>query len=214
MQIGDIAALGQGAVYTVLLSLAGIALGVPAGLGFALIRWAKVPLLSQIIAAYVSVIRSTPLVTLVLLIFFALPGIGLSVDPIPAAILALSLNTAAFNCEIWRSSLADFPKAQTEAAQATGMTSLISFRYIVMPQIWRISLPALVNEITLLIKSSPAVAIVGVVDITRAAVRIGAQTYDPLPPFIVAAVFYAIIVFFFVRAQSMIEAFMNRKFGF
>ena len=214
MHVGDITALAQGAVATVLLSLAGIAIGVPAGLVFALIRWAKIPVLAQIVASYVSVIRATPLVTLVLLIFFALPGIGIPVGPIPAAIISLSLNTAAFNCEIWRSALNDFPKAQVEAAQATGMSPVTAFRYIIFPQIWRISLPALVNEITLLIKNSPAVAIVGVVDITRAAVRIGAETYDPLPPFLIATVMYAMIVFVFVKAQSSIEAAMTRKFDF
>ncbi|MBY0610567.1 MAG: amino acid ABC transporter permease [Beijerinckiaceae bacterium] len=214
MSMSDIMALAQGAVATVLLSLAGIAVGVPAGLVFALIRWAKIPILAQIVAAYVSVIRATPLVTLVLLIFFALPGIGIPVDPIPAAIISLSLNTAAFNCEIWRSALNDFPKAQVEAAEATGMSPVVAFRYIIFPQIWRISLPALVNEITLLIKNSPAVAIVGVVDITRAAVRIGAQTYDPLPPFLIATVMYAVIVFVFVKAQASIETAMTRKFDF
>lgn len=214
MSMADFLALAQGAVSTVLLSLAGILIGVPAGLAFALIRWGNIPILSQIVAAYVSVVRSTPLVTLVLLIFFALPSIGIPIGPIPAAIISLSLNTAAFNCEIWRSALADFPKSQVEAAKATGMSPLTAFRYIIFPQIWRISLPALVNEITLLIKNSPAIAIVGVVDITRAAVRIGAQTYDPLPPFLVATLFYALIVFIFVRAQSLIESFMARKFGF
>lgn len=214
MSMSDIMALAQGAVATVLLSLAGIAVGVPAGLVFALIRWSKIPILAQIVAAYVSVIRATPLVTLVLLIFFALPGIGIPVDPIPAAIISLSLNTAAFNCEIWRSALNDFPKAQVEAAEATGMSPVVAFRYIIFPQIWRISLPALVNEITLLIKNSPAVAIVGVVDITRAAVRIGAQTYDPLPPFLIATVMYAVIVFAFVKAQASIESAMTRKFDF
>ena len=214
MHMADITALGQGAVATVLLSLAGIAIGLPAGLLFALIRWAKIPILSQGIAAYVSIIRATPLVTLVLLIFFALPGIGIPVDPIPAAIISLFLNTAAFNCEIWRSALNDFPKSQVEAAQATGMTPVTLFRYIIFPQIWRISLPALVNEITLLIKNSPAVAIVGVVDITRAAVRIGAETYDPLPPFLMATVMYAAIVFIFVKAQGAIESAMTRKFNF
>ena len=94
------------------------------------------------------------------------------------------------------------------------MSPVTAFRYIIFPQIWRISLPALVNEITLLIKNSPAVAIVGVVDITRAAVRIGAETYDPLPPFLIATVMYAMIVLVFVKAQSSIEAAMTRKFDF
>jgi ABC-type amino acid transport system permease subunit len=74
-----------------------------------------------------------------------------------------------------------------------------------LPQIARTSLPGLVNEMTLLIKVTPVLAVVGVVDITRAAVRIGAQTYDPLPPFLVAIALYAPIVFLLVLLQRWIE---------
>jgi His/Glu/Gln/Arg/opine family amino acid ABC transporter permease subunit len=203
----------QGAGVTVALSLLGILVGVPLGLGLALVRWARVPFLNQAIAAYVSVLRATPLVTLVLLIFFALPSVGVPIDPIPAAILTLALNTSAFNCEIWRAALLDFPKAQLEAAQAAGMTSGLAFRRIVLPQIWRTSLPALVNEMTLLVKVSPAIAVIGVVDITRAAVRIGAETYEPLPPFLVATALYFVILLVLVRVQRSLESATVRKFG-
>jgi His/Glu/Gln/Arg/opine family amino acid ABC transporter permease subunit len=203
----------QGAAVTVALSLLGIVLGVPLGLALALVRWARVPMLARAVAAYVSVLRATPMVTLALLIFFALPNIGIPVDPIPGAILTLTLNTAAFNCEIWRAALIDFPKAQLEAAAAAGMTGPLAFRRIVFPQLWRTSLPALVNEITLLIKASPAIAVLGVVDITRAAVRIGAQTYEPLPPFLVATVLYFMVVFLLVRIQRTIEPAMAAKYG-
>jgi len=94
------------------------------------------------------------------------------------------------------------------------MTPALAFRRIIFPQIWRISLPGLVNEMTLLIKSSPAIAVVGIVDITRAAVRIGAQTYEPLPPFLVATVLYFLVILGFVQVQRAIEAHMDRKFGF
>jgi ABC-type amino acid transport system permease subunit len=79
------------------------------------------------------------------------------------------------------------------------------FRRIVFPQILRTSLPALVNEMSLLIKVTPVLAVVGVVDITRAAVRIGAETYEPLPPFLVAVAIYAPIVFALVSLQRWIE---------
>ncbi len=215
MTFYNLLSLLQGAAITVALSLIGIVIGVPLGLGLglALVRWAKVPVLSRAIAAYVSVLRATPMVTLALLIFFALPNVGIPIDPIPAAILTLTLNTAAFNCEIWRAALNDFPKAQIEAAAASGMSPSLAFRRIVFPQLWRTSLPALVNEVTLLIKASPAIAVLGVVDITRAAVRIGAQTYEPVPPFLVATVLYFIVVFVLVRIQRTIEPALVRKYG-
>jgi His/Glu/Gln/Arg/opine family amino acid ABC transporter permease subunit len=205
MSAGDIAAFAQGAVVTVTLSFAGILIGLPIGLSLALIQWANVPLAAWVVALYVSVLRATPLVTLLLLLFFALPNIGVPIDPYSAAILALVMNTSAFNCEIWRAALMNFPKDQYEAAQSVGMRGGLRFRRIVFPQILRTSLPALVNEMSLLIKVTPVLAVVGVVDITRAAVRIGAETYEPLPPFLVAVSIYAPIVFALVSLQRWIE---------
>jgi His/Glu/Gln/Arg/opine family amino acid ABC transporter permease subunit len=205
MSGGDIAAILQGAVVTVTLSLIGILIGLPIGLGLALLRWANVPIIARIVALYVSISRATPLVTLLLLLFFALPNIGIPIGPISAAILALVMNTSAFNCEVWRASLEAFPKDQYEAAQAVGMRAGQRFRRIVLPQIVRSSLPGLVNEMSLLIKVTPVLAVVGVVDITRAAVRIGAQTYEPLPPFLVAIALYAPIVYALVSLQRWIE---------
>jgi His/Glu/Gln/Arg/opine family amino acid ABC transporter permease subunit len=205
MSGGDVLAILQGAVVTVTLSLTGILIGLPIGLALAVLRWADVPVVARIVAVYVSILRATPLVTLLLLLFFALPNIGIAIGPISAAILALVMNTAAFNCEVWRASLMNFPKDQYEAAQSVGMNALLRFRRIVLPQIVRGSLPGLVNEMSLLIKVTPVLAVVGVVDITRAAVRIGAETYDPLPPFLVAVALYAPIVFALVSLQRWIE---------
>ena len=202
---GDILAILQGAVVTVTLSLIGILIGLPIGLGLAVLRWADVPVIARVVAVYVSILRATPLVTLLLLLFFALPNIGIAIGPISAAILALVMNTAAFNCEVWRAALMNFPKDQYEAAQSVGMNATLRFRRIVLPQIVRVSLPGLVNEMSLLVKVTPVLAVVGVVDITRAAVRIGAETYDPLPPFLLAVALYAPIVFVLVSLQRWIE---------
>jgi His/Glu/Gln/Arg/opine family amino acid ABC transporter permease subunit len=202
---GDILAIFAGALVTISLSLAGILIGLPIGLALALVRWANVPFVARLVALYVSILRATPLVTLLLLLFFALPNIGVPINPISAAILALVMNTSAFNCEVWRSALMNFPKDQYEAAQSVGMRAGLRFRRIVLPQIVRVSLPGLVNEMSLLIKVTPVLAVVGVVDITRAAVRIGAETYEPLPPFLVAVALYAPIVFALVSLQRWIE---------
>ena len=205
MNAGDIAAIFQGAIVTITLSAIGILIGLPIGLGLALIRWANIPVLGRIVALYVSMLRATPLVTLLLLLFFALPNIGVPMSPVSAAILGLVMSTSAFNCEVWRSALMNFPKDQYEAAQSVGMNAVQRFRRIVLPQIVRVSLPGLVNEMSLLIKVTPVLAVVGVVDITRAAVRIGAQTYEPLPPFLVAIAIYVPIVFALVSLQRWIE---------
>ena len=190
---------------TLLLSVAGILLGLPIGLGLALIRWARVPLVNQFVRACVSLLRATPLVTLVLLLFFALPNAGIAVGPIAAAVIALTLNTSAFNCEIWRAALIDFPKDQLEAAQSVGMRRLTYLRRIVLPQIARSSLPALISEMSQVIKVTPVLAVVGVVEITRAAVRVGAETYEPLPPFLFALAIYLPIIYALLRLQRRFE---------
>jgi His/Glu/Gln/Arg/opine family amino acid ABC transporter permease subunit len=205
MSGSDIAAIFQGAIMTVSLSVVGILIGLPIGLGLALLRWANVPVIAPMVTLYVSMLRATPLITLLLLLFFALPNIGVPINPISAAILALVMNTSAFNCEVWRAALMNFPKDQFEAAQSVGMRAGQRFGRIVLPQIVRVSLPGLVNEMSLLIKVTPVLAVVGVVDITRAAVRIGAETYEPLPPLLVAVALYVPIVFALVSLQRRIE---------
>jgi His/Glu/Gln/Arg/opine family amino acid ABC transporter permease subunit len=205
MSAADIVAILQGAVTTASLSCIAIVLGLPLGLLLAITRWARVPGLAQAVMVYVSILRATPLVTLLLLLYFALPNIGLPIGAVSAAILALVMNTSAFNCEVWRAGLMDFPKDQFEAAQSVGMRALPRLRRIVLPQVFRASLPGLVNEMSLLIKVTPVLAVVGVVDVTRAAVRIGAETYEPLPPFLVALAIYMPIVYGIVALQRLTE---------
>ena len=179
------------------LSLAAVVLG----LLLALVLWRGVPVLGGAVA--VSLLRASPAVTLALLIFFALPTIGIEISTIPAAIMTPTFSTAAFDCEIWRGALVDFPRDQLDAARAVGMTAGVRLRLIVLPQVVRTAMPALVNEMTLPVKASPAVAVIDVVEITRAAVRIGSNTYQPLPPFTAALAMYSAIVF--VMAQRIVE---------
>jgi polar amino acid transport system permease protein len=204
----------QGAGTTLVLALLAIAAGVPLGLLLALVRWRRLPVFDRLIAGYVSLMRPTPLVTLCLLVFFLLPAVGLELPPMAAAALALSLNTTAFNCEIWRAALATIPRDQLEAGAAFGFSGWQSFRRIVLPQLWRASLGPLVSEMTLLLKITPAASVIGIVDITRAASRIGAQTYDPLPPFLAATVLYTLIVALVVQGQRVIERRIAQRYGY
>ncbi len=202
---GDYFALAAGAVNTIAVSVLAIAIGNPLGLGLALIRWGKVPGLDGFVAALVSLLRATPAVTLVLLVYFALPTIGLEIPRFAAGVATLALGTMAYNCEIWRATLLSFPTDQLDAARAFGMPRALRFRLVILPQIARAALPALVNEMTLIIKVSPAVAVIGVIETTRAADRIGAATYRPIPPFLVALAIYIVIIGAFVAAQRMLE---------
>jgi len=182
-----------------------IAAGMPLGLLIAAGRTGKNPILRLVCGLYASFVRAVPLVTFVMLIYFGLPALGLAFDPLPASVFALSLNTAAFNSEIWRAGIADFSRGQIEAARAFGMTPRLAFWRIMFPQIWRKSLPPLVNEITLLIKASPAIAVIGIVDLTRKARQIAETTYEPLPAFFAAVLIYGVVLLALVAAARLLE---------
>src|SRR2546428_2046016 len=152
----------RGAGMTVTVSCLAIAAGVPLGLLLALARTRRARGLRWLSAVYSSFVRAAPVVTFTMLIFFGLPALGVSLDPLPAAVIALTLNTAAFNAEIWRAAIMDFPRGQLEAALAMGMTRGVPFRRIVVPPVWPASLPRPLNQTTLLFQARPAAPIIRV----------------------------------------------------
>jgi polar amino acid transport system permease protein len=203
-------ALLNGAWTTLWVSGLSIGLGVSMGLGVAMLRGARIPLIGQALTLYVSVVRATPLVTLVLFLFVAAPSLGWDIDRRVIAVAAMTINTTAFNAEIWRSSFATFPREQIEAAKAAGMTKGLMLRRIMLPQMLVTSLPNLVNEMSLLVKSSPAIAMVGLVDLTRVSYRIGAVTYEPLPPILAAGAMYLLIIGALVQLQRVADRHARR----
>lgn len=200
----------DGAVTTLWISGTAIALGVIFGLGLALVRNLRIRGLDQVIALYVSIARAAPLVTLVLFVFLGAPTIGLDLERSTAAVIALTLNTTAFNAEIWRSAFQSFPREQIEAARASGMAPLLTFRRIMLPQMMITSLPALVNEMSFLVKTSPAVAVIGIVDLTRVTNRISAVTYEPLPPILAACAIYMVLIGALVWLQRLSDRHVQR----
>jgi His/Glu/Gln/Arg/opine family amino acid ABC transporter permease subunit len=213
LKVATLLDLLHGAGITIAASALAISVGIPLGLVLAAGRTGRIAVVRAVCAAYSSFVRAVPVVTFVMLIYFGLPALGIAFNPFPAAVVALTLNTAAFNGEIWRAAIVDFPHGQLEAARAFGMTRNVSFWRIVFPQIWRSSLPSLVNEMTLLIKVSPAIAIIGVVDLTRKARQISAVTYEPLPAFISAALIYGLVLALLVASARWLERRLARRFG-
>ncbi|KAA8999390.1 amino acid ABC transporter permease [Affinibrenneria salicis] len=200
----------EGAWTTTWISAIAIAFGVSFGLIIALIRMMKIPVVDQLLVLYISWARATPLVTLVLFLFLSLPTFNINMDKHAAAILSLTLNTAAFNAEIWRNAFINFPREQREAAESVGMRRFTFFRRIMLPQMLIVSLPALVNEMSFLIKGSPAIAVIGIVDLTRVTNRISSVTYEPLYPILAAALLYIIIIGVLVKLQGVAEKHARR----
>lgn len=200
----------EGAWVTVWISGTAIVFGVALGLGVALLRNLRIPWLNPLLALYVSLARATPLVTLTLFVFLGAPVLGLDLDRNVAAVVALTLNTTAFNAEIWRSAFLSFPREQAEAAMAAGMTPWLAFRRIMLVQMFFTSLPGLVNEMSFLIKASPAVAVIGIVDMTRVTNRIAAVTYEPLPPILAACALYMVLIGTMVHLQRRADQYVDR----
>jgi His/Glu/Gln/Arg/opine family amino acid ABC transporter permease subunit len=195
----------RGAGTTVAVCSVAIVAGIPLGLAIAAGRTGRNAIVRFLCGVYSSFVRATPLVTFVMLIYFGLPALGIEFDPLPAAVLALALTTAAFNSEIWRAGIVDFPRGQLEAARSFGMTRRTAFWRIMFPQIWRRSVAPIVNEMTLLIKASPAIAVIGIVDLTRKARQVAESTYEPLPAFISAVVIYGIVLIVLVVGGRLLE---------
>ena len=132
-----------------------------------ILRAGKNKILRAIIGAWVDVVRGTPFLVQVFIVFFILPSAGIELKAFPAAVIALSNLTASFICEIVASGILSVPKGQREAATSSGLSSYQQLRYIVMPQAMRAIMPPLVGQYVLLIKDSSVVSAIGVVDITR-----------------------------------------------
>ena len=142
---------------------------------------------------YVSFFRGVPLLVQLLLIYYLLPSIDLDVPPVAAAIAGMSLCTAAYQAEIMRGGFAGVSKGLVEAADMCGMSRFDTFRRIRLPIAVRLVLPALVNEATMMLKSSSLVSVVGVVELTRMAQDLAASTYRPLELYAAAGFIYLVI---------------------
>lgn len=204
--------LVQGALITLVVSLVGCAIGVPLGLAIALARIKRIWGLSPILSVYVSFIRSMPLILFVLLFYFGIPIFGINLNAYVAGVLALALNNSAYTSEIWRSAIANFPQEQIEAAKAFGMTSNQSFRRIVMPQIWRASLPVLTSEVTLIFKASPAIGIIGINDLTRRASKLAASNFQPIAMMLIATLLYIVILLLLTRFSRSLDRHFQSKY--
>ena len=180
----------QAAWTTLWVSLAGMALGQVLGALVCLARVSPLRPLARFGAVYVSFFRGVPLLVQLLLVYYFLPYVGIDVPPLVAAIGSLGLASGAYVCEIFRGSLNAVPRGQAEAAVALGFPAPAIWRRILLPQMLRISLPALINELILLLKASSLVSVVGVTELTRSSHTWAATTYRPLEIYLTAAAIY------------------------
>lgn len=195
----------EAAKWTVLISLAGMAISIGLGVFICAARMSKTGVLRKLAAIYISFFRGVPLLVQLLMFFYMLPYIGLDMPAIMAAIFSVGLCSAAYTAEILRGALQTIPAGQTEAAHALGMPSLSLWRRILVPQALRLGMPSLINELILLVKVSSLASVVGIGELTRVAQNITGQTYRPLEIYLAAAAVYFVINFAIAQLGRMAE---------
>jgi cystine transport system permease protein len=195
---------------TIPLTLASFALGLALALGVALMRLSRVRAVSALARIYVSVIRGTPLLVQLFVIFYGLPSIGLTINPWPSAIIAFSLNVGGYAAEVIRAAILSVPKGQWEAAQMIGMGRRLALRRIILPQAARVSVPPLSNTFISLVKDTSLASLILVTELFRRAQEIAAPSGEFMTLYVEAAAVYWVICLFLSSGQSALERRLDR----
>jgi cystine transport system permease protein len=196
---------------TIPLALASFALGLALALLVALMRLSRVGVVSGIARAYVSVIRGTPLLVQLFVIFYGLPSVGVTIDPWPSAIIAFSANVGGYAAEIIRAAIQSVPKGQWEAAHMIGMSNRLALRRIILPQAARVSVPPLSNTFISLVKDTSLASLVLVTEMFREAQQIATSSGGEfMTLYVEAAVIYWVICLFLSSGQSVLERRLDR----
>ena len=185
----------DGAGVTLGLFFITLALSLPLGLALALARLSRFAALRHAVSGFIWLMRGTPLMLQLLFVYYALPFvpvIGVRLPDYPAAVVAFTLNYAAYFAEVLRAGIQSIDRGQYEGAKALGMSYAQTMRRIVMPQVWRGSLPPLANETITLVKDTSLIYVLALNDLLRAARGIVQRDFS-ITPFIVAAAFYLLM---------------------
>ncbi|MEO7952825.1 MAG: amino acid ABC transporter permease [Polaromonas sp.] len=202
----------KGAAWTLLLAIASVFFGAIIGTLVAITRLARVPVLSQFAALYVSCMRGTPLLVQLFVIYFGLPSIGLQFDPITAGILGLSLNVGAYLSETIRGAINGVAYGQRIAALSLGLTQSQALRYVIGPQALRLAVPSLSNSLISLIKDTSLVSVIAVGELMLATKEVIATTFQPFPLYLAAAAIYWGMSASFETLQKKLETRLNRSY--
>jgi len=180
----------RGAAMTVLLSVVSMALAIALGLALAVLRFFGPRPARAAAAAYVEVYRGTPLLVQLFILYYGLPNIGIVLSPPAAAIIGLGMNYAAYEAEVYRAGIEAVPRGQMEAALSLGMPRALALRRVILPQAFRVSLPAVTNDFIALFKDSSIVSVIAMVELTKTYGILAATTLRYFELGLIVAVLY------------------------
>lgn len=164
----------------------------------------------SLVKIYISIIRGTPMLVQISVVFYGLPAIGIFIDPIPAAIIGFSLNIGAYASETVRAAISSVPKGQWEAGYTIGMTYMQTFRRIIAPQAFRVAVPPLSNTFIGLFKDTSLASVVTVTEMFRVAQQMANMSYDFLPIYIEAGLIYWCFCWVLFLIQARVEKRLER----
>ena len=198
-----------GLTMTIPLTVISFALALVIAVAAALVQFANIQGLKQIARFYIWVIRGTPLLVQLFVIFYGLPSLGVVIDPFPAAVLVFSINEGAYCAETIRAALESVPSGQMEAGYCAGMSYLQIIRRIVLPQAMRTAFPPLSNSLIGMVKDTSLAANITVTEMFMVTQRIVARTYEPLALYIEVGIIYLIFCTVLTQLQRVGEKKLN-----
>ena len=197
--------LKAGLCYTIPLTLIAFVLGTLLAALVAIVRVSKVPVLNKICELYVWIIRGTPLLVQLFLVFFGLPKVGIVIEPMPAGIMVFSISIGAYSSEIFRAAILSIPKGQWEAAMALGMSYPQQLIRIILPQAFKIALPPLFNSFISLVKDTSLAANITIPEMLLTTQRITARNYEHLLMYIEVGFIYLLFCTVLNFVQTKME---------
>jgi len=200
-----------GLLKTIPLTIISFSIALVLGTIIALIQFADIKGLKQVCRFYIWIIRGTPLLVQLMVVFYGLPSVGILIDPFPAAIIVFSLNEAAYSAETIRGALQSVPSGQIEAGYCVGMNFLQIMWHIVLPQAFKIAFPSLSNSMISMIKDTSLAANITVAEMLMATQKIVARTYNALLLYLEVGFIYLLFCTVLTKLQAYLEDKMKLK---
>ncbi len=211
----------NGTKFTLITAVTTIFLGLIFGILMAMMKMSRIFILRAVANVYVEFLRGTPVLVQIFLVFYGLPIMGVKVPAIViggvdmsrliSGILALTINTTAYVCEIVRGGIQSIDRGQTEGALALGMSPIRTMYCIILPQAMKNIFPAMGNEFITIIKTSSQISVIGIAELMYVADTIRGISFKPMEPLIIVALIYFVITFCISLALKRIEKFMRRS---
>jgi polar amino acid transport system permease protein len=196
----------KGVGLTIFVSICSIVSASVLALVSSIARLSKNPIFYGISTFYVSIIRGTPLIVQIFVIYLGLPQLGIVISAVPAGIIALGVNYGAYMTEIFRAGIQSIGRGQIEAAYSLGMTYTQMMKRVLLPQAFRLIIPPTGNEFIAMLKDSSLVAFLGVWELFFRAQRVGRQNFRSMETLLIAALFYWMVTIIFQYFQSRLES--------